>query len=314
MANAVPSRLGQVNLAGDAKALFLKVFGGEVLTAFMEATAFMSRHMVRTITSGKSASFPATGKGSASYHTPGAELVGSTVAANEKIIVVDDLLVADRFVAEIEEAMNHYDIRSIYSRDIGMALARTFDKNVAQVMVKAARASATVTGGNGGTVIDSANSKTDAQALVDAIFDAIQALDEKDVPTADRYIFLQPAQYYLLVNSSIKAINRDYNADTNGGPASGQIFRIGGVPIVKTYNLPSTEITTGPTAYQGDFTTTSALVSHRDAAGTVKLIDVAVSSDWDPRRLGTLLVGKMAVGSDVLRPECAVEIRTGAPA
>ena len=55
MANSVPSRLGQVNAAGDAIALFLKVFAGEVLTAFVETNVFMPRSMVRTISSGKSA-------------------------------------------------------------------------------------------------------------------------------------------------------------------------------------------------------------------------------------------------------------------
>jgi hypothetical protein len=51
----VPSRLGQANGAGDALALFLKVFAGEVLTAFAETNVAMPRHLVRTITSGKSA-------------------------------------------------------------------------------------------------------------------------------------------------------------------------------------------------------------------------------------------------------------------
>lgn len=57
MAASVPSRTGQADLAGDVKALFLKVFAGEVLTAFSETNVFMSRHMVRTITSGKSAQY-----------------------------------------------------------------------------------------------------------------------------------------------------------------------------------------------------------------------------------------------------------------
>lgn len=52
-----PSRLGQANGAGDALALFLKVFSGEVLTAFAETNVALSRSMVRSIKSGKSAQF-----------------------------------------------------------------------------------------------------------------------------------------------------------------------------------------------------------------------------------------------------------------
>lgn len=36
MANANVNRLGQINNAGDEKALFLKVFAGEVLASFRE--------------------------------------------------------------------------------------------------------------------------------------------------------------------------------------------------------------------------------------------------------------------------------------
>ena len=67
MANASVSRLGQVNNAGDAKALFLKVFSGEVLTAFAEKNIMADKVMTRTISSGKSAQFPLTGKIGAEY-------------------------------------------------------------------------------------------------------------------------------------------------------------------------------------------------------------------------------------------------------
>lgn len=225
------------------------------------------------------------------------------------MISIDDLLVADRFIADIDEAMNHFDVRSIYSRDIGMALARTFDKNVAQVGVLAARATATVTGGNGGSQITDTDARTNADSLIQSIFDAAATLDEKDVPESDRYAFLKPDQYYLLVNSSSKLVHADYTSGGNGGVDSGKVLSVAGMQIVKTNNLPSANIIAGPTAYQGDFTNTAALVMQRDAVGTVKLIDLAVESEYDIRRQGTLIVGKYAVGHGVLRPECAVEIK-----
>lgn len=64
MANISPSRIGAQNndvgtYAKDT-ALFLKVFSGEVLKAFKEVNVALERSMVRTISSGKSAQFPAT--------------------------------------------------------------------------------------------------------------------------------------------------------------------------------------------------------------------------------------------------------------
>jgi hypothetical protein len=49
MSNATPSRLGQVEAAGSADALFLKQFSGEVLTAFEQTTVTADKQMLRTI-------------------------------------------------------------------------------------------------------------------------------------------------------------------------------------------------------------------------------------------------------------------------
>ena len=42
----------------------------------------------------------------------------------------------------------------------------------------------------------------------------------------------------------------------------------------------------------------------------MKLMDLAVESDYDIRRQGTLMVAKYAMGHGVLRPEAAVQIQT----
>ncbi len=306
--NMTVSSPGQVNGAGDAKALYLKVFAGEVLSAFTEKNIAMARTMVRSITSGKTAQFPASWKSSAAYHTPGDLIIGTVINGNERNISIDDLLVASCFMANYDEAMTHYDMRSEYSRQLGEALAKKNDQQLLQVLVLAARASATVTGGSGGTAITDANAKVNADSLISDLFEAAQALDEKDVPEGDRFCALKPDQYYLLVNSASKAIHRDYGGA--GNIADGLIMRVAGLEIVKTNHLPSTNVNTGVAAYQGDFTNLAALVWHRSAAGTVKLVDVAVESDYMVQYQGTLVVAKQALGHGILRPESAVEIKT----
>src|SRR5210317_2412871 len=138
--------------------------------------------MVRSISSGKSASFPVMGRIAAAYHTPGAEIVGTDVNHNEKVITINDLLVSSAFLSNIEEAKNHWDVRSAYSTEIGRALAFQKDKHVLQTIGQAAQASASVTGGDGGTVltntnIASATDSTAANAMIDAIFAAAKELD-----------------------------------------------------------------------------------------------------------------------------------------
>ena len=154
MANMTVVRPGQINGAGDDRAMFLKVFAGEILSAFTETNVAMSRHVVRTITGAKSAQFPATWKATAGYHVPGVEITGGVINGAERVINIDDMLYSSVFMSDIDEAMSHFDFRSEYSRELGAALARHLDKNVLQVGLLAARASSTVTGGNGGIQVE----------------------------------------------------------------------------------------------------------------------------------------------------------------
>lgn len=302
---------GQANGAGAADGLFLKVFAGEVLTAFSEANKFAERTLTRSITSGKSAQFPATWKATGGYHTPGTYLVGQQILSNERVITIDDLLTSQVFIASIDEAKSHFEFRSEYSKQVGLFLAYQMDKNLAQNICLAARASATITGANGGTQIVNSTAKTNADSLIASVADAVQALDEKDVPMNDRFVALPPDQYLQLLTSGSRAINRDYNSDSvNGGVGSGEVYKLFGAEIVRTNHIPKTNVTTGPAAYQGNFSNTAAVVWQRGAVGTVKLMDLAVEMEYLIQNQGTLIVAKYAIGHGILRPECAVEVVT----
>jgi hypothetical protein len=319
MANATPSRLGVVNGASPSdfattNTLFLKVFAGEVLTAFDETNVMKDLHVSRTIASGKSASFPVTGKANAAYHTAGTPLLGTqAIKHNEIVINIDDVLVADTFIANIDEAKNHYDVRAEYSRLLGMALAKAFDTRTMRVGLLAARSAATITGQNGGSALVSATSGTDGAALAAAIFNAAQVMDEKDVPENDRVAIVKPEQYYNLVQTT-SVINRDWGGA--GVYADGTVLRVAGIQIIKSNNLPQANVAgvAGENnTYSGDFSNTTALVMQKSAIGTVKLMDLAVertSGDFEIMYQGTLMVARYAMGHGVLRPECAVEIKS----
>jgi len=308
MSAATPLRIGQVNEAGATDALFLKVFGGEVLTAFEEVNVMQSLQTIRNIQSGKSAQFPATWKVNASYHTPGAEIVGQTSKVAERVITIDDLLISDVFVPNIDEAKNHYDYRSEYSAQTGRALAKTFDQNSLQVAVNAARASATVTGANGGLELSNDAYATTGSTIAAGIFSSAQNFDEKDVPENDRYAILRPAQYYIVAQTT-DVINKDWGGA--GVYAEGEVLKAAGIHFVKSNHIPSTNVTgSNNAAYDGDFTKTVGVVLQKGAMGTVKLMDLSAEMEYDMRRQGTLIVAKYAQGSGILRPECAVELKT----
>jgi hypothetical protein len=264
--------------------------------------------------------FPRFGKTSAAYHTPGTELLGqNNITQAEVVIPIDDLLVTHQFIANIDEAKSHYDARSIYSNEMGIALANQLDKHLLQLAALAARASNAVTSLPGGSQIftdttgvpATPNFLTNGDHLAAAIFLAAQELDEKDVPEGDRCCFVAPAQYYALVRAKDN-INRDWGG--MGSYSEGDIMRIAGIEIVKTNHMPRTNVANGTLGagtgnrYAGDFSNTAAIVMEKSALGTVKLFDLGMEAEYQISRQGTLMVAKYAMGHGILRPESAVEI------
>jgi hypothetical protein len=315
MTAATPSRLGQVNLSGDVEALFLDVFGGEVLAAFETKVQMRDKHMVRQIEHGRSARFPATFKVGTAYHTPGAEIVGQTVRHNEVTISIDDILVSDVFVANIDELQNHYDVRSIYSTEMGNALALAYDRNVTRNLLRAARGAELFPGDGGGAIITNAGFATTATTLFDGISQAKQTMEEKDVPVDSMSVYaaFRPALWYLMARSD-RALNKDFN---DGGTLGKSVLEtVDGTTIIKSTALPfgtnDSSNTALPSGYRINMTNTSGVVWTPMAAATLQLMDVQMESEYDIRRQGTLMLGKYLVGHGPLRSKCAVELRTAA--
>lgn len=336
--NTTATRLGQIDLSGDALAIFLKKFSGEVLQTFEESNIMMPLHMVKTIQNGKSAQFPVTGVASANYHTPGENIADagnsylSQIRNAEKIISIDPVLIASTFVANIDEIMNHWDARSVYASELGRTLAIRSDTAIIKTFIAAARSSANYTGGNVGDQIDVSAASTTADAtetytaanLQDSLFLAAEKLDDNDIPNdGRRFAVLSPTDYYKLVNASIatSALNRDVGG--LGSIASGTIPQVAGINIFKSTHIPTTDLSgtsTGDGAsnndvfggsgvgYNGDFSDTVGIVAHPSAVGTVKLLDLATESEYKMELQGTLLLAKYAMGHGVLRPEAAFEL------
>ena len=326
------SRPGMLDNAGDQNELFLKQWAGEVLASFEEACVMMPCHTVRTIASGKSAQFPAVGTANARYHTPGESIIEdqdaggndylTPVATGEITVTINDLLVSGVFVANIDEAKNHWDVRSEYTRQMGFALANAADTTLINYGFAGARATTDRFGNTSpttylGTKIDIGDAGNGAHLLA-GIVDAAQAMDEKNVPANDRFCVMAPAEYYLLVEENKDAINRDYGNDGNGSLASGVVLSVAGIQILKSNHLPTADWTPdagdlGSASGAHDFVGTAghdvkALCFQRSALGTVKLMDLSVESEYQVERQGTLMVARYAMGHDVLRHEALVQL------
>ena len=261
----------------------------------------------------------------AAYHTPGEPILGSgDPPVAEKTIQCDDLLISSAFVYDLDETLAHYSLRSEISSKIGHALAEAYDKKVFRTIALAAREAHPITASPGpepgGTQIELGVTKEyNAQALVDAFFEAAAVLDEKNLPKTGRTAVLNPRQYYALVAQvSSNILNRDYG-NSQGNLNSGEgLVEIAGINIVRSNNLPFQAGTinqqTGENNdYSGAFADHAGLIYQKDAAGVVEAIGPQVQttgSDIKTMYQGYLIVGRLAMGVGTLNPAAAIEIQT----
>jgi|TARA_Y100000033_G_scaffold25479_1_gene24069 tRNA U38,U39,U40 pseudouridine synthase TruA len=244
------TQLGQSNLAGDTRALYLKLFSGEMFKGFQHNTIARDLIMKRTIKNGKSLQFIYTGRTKSEFHTPGNSILGDTNNAPpvaEKTITIDDLLISSAFVYELDEVLAHYDLRSEISRKIGYALAEKYDRLAFRAVARGARQASPVSATGyvepGGTQIRVGSTTNDSDAfnssnLVAAFYDAAAALDEKGVSSDGRVAVLNPRQYYELIQAvgSNGLVNRDVQGTAL---QSGQgIIEIAGIKVFKSMNIP----------------------------------------------------------------------------
>ena len=339
-------RLGQIK--GDAatwtagagaldkdRAMFLKLGSAEILDAFMTNTVFKGKTRERNIRGGKSVAFPITGKMAARYHQPGTQILGQgndPSDLNERVIELDALMVADAAIYQVDELMNYYDIRQIYTTELGRSLAYEYDKRVARLIWAAANNSTepldkTINEGRTGQVIDLGSDKATFDAktrqargdeLVEAIFAARVGFEEKDVSIDNMYAVFSPDDYYSITQSS-RAINVDFNGGggANGSIASGETARIAGIPLYSSNHVvqPSYTLVAGDVNpdYAQDLTKCRGMVFHRDAVGVVSLLSPSLQmtgSEFRVQYQSDLLVARQALGMGQLRAECAAVIKT----
>ena len=321
---STPARFGYGQSTSDDRNLFLKVFGGEVLTAFTEKVVTLDKHVVRNIEFGKSAQFPKTWKASSAYHEAGQQLLGDDIDTTEVTITIDGLLVSHTAIYDLDEKMSHFDVTSEFSQELGRSLAREFDKNVLRQIVLAARTAADGPFPAGNTITDAAlvNSSiagTTGKSWIDHIREANIALYNKNVPEdMPRYLVVNAdvfdaIKYAVDSTHGYLVINRDFGEQAGVVAGAGNVIQIDGVTIIRSNLMPTANETSDTSVYskyRANYSTTTGIMWCPEAVGTLKLMDLAMETERDVRRQEDFMVAKMAVGHGVLRPELAVEFKT----
>ncbi|NBK20413.1 MAG: phage capsid protein [Spirochaetia bacterium] len=323
-------KIGQNNGKGstdtDKLSLFLKVFGGEVLAAFARRSVAMQKFMVRTIQNGKSAQFPVLGRTGAKYLAPGDSLDDQRegIKHTEKVINIDGLLSTDVLIYDIEDAMNHYDVRSEYSAQIGEALAIAADGAIlgelAILCNPLAGKNENIAGlgtasvlkvGEKATISASAEPEVAlGKAIIAGLTKARAALTKNYVPAADRTFFTTPENYSAIL-AALMPNSANFAALID--PETGNIRNVMGFEVIEVPHLTQGGAD-GKHAIPADATTATDVVNltnivglfgHRTAVGTLKLRDMALERARRPEYQADQIIGRYAMGHGGLRPEAA---------
>lgn len=299
----------KTNSGTDDRELFLTEFGGMVLDAWEEVNNYENLTFKRTITQGKADTFPIIGrKRDAEEHTPGEIILGGNVEHNEVNISLDKMLVDSAFIAEIDELMVHYSLSEPYARQIAESLSTTYDRRVAIMHILASRITTRpYTGGPLPNGYFDAAVNTDPAKLEEAAFAAVKWIKTFDVGGGPLSYRLGWAQYLLLAKySTIDKVQWSGSGDRS----TGQVGLIAGIQPYATNHIPKTNITTGNSKFQGDFSTTIGHISNEMAVGTLNRRGLKVVMKEQDERLGTLLIGSKFCGHGTLRGECSFEVAT----
>lgn len=331
---AIGQNQGKGNTDQDKLANFLKIFGGEVLTAFARRSVTMDKHMVRTIQNGKSASFPVMGRTAAAYLKPGESLDDKRgeIKHSEKVITIDGLLTSDVLIFDIEDAMNHYDVRSEYSAQLGEALAIAADGAVLAEMALLCNLPAAndenIAGLGKATVLqigDKAALSADAEAMGKAILKGLTTararLTTNFVPSSDRKFYTTPDNYSAIL-AALMPNSANYSALID--PETGSIRNVMGFEVIEVPHLTAggagdtrPDVAGGMTNQKHAFPATATptakvaldsivgLFNHRSCVGTVKLKDMALERARRAEYQADQIIGKYAMGHGGLRPEAA---------
>lgn len=291
--------------------LFLVEFGGMVIQSYDEAMDYGDLRFVKNITQGKSDTFPIIGrKRDATEHVPGELIVGGSIEGNEIEITVDNMLIDSAFLAEIDTLLAHFELSAPYAKQIGQSLGTTNDRRIAIMHILASRVTTAAQGQPTPGYFYHADLKTSGAQLENAAYASAKYLRENDMSGEKPKIMLPHQQILLL--SRYSGLEGGPVTTGSGNRSAGTIGLIAGLQPYGTNHIPDTNITTGLSKYQGDFSTTVGHCSSRMAVGTLERRGLKIVMKDQDERLGTLIIGSMLNGHGKLRPECSIEWRTDA--
>jgi len=321
--NAAPqvtSIPGVAGNTGTAATFIPEIWSDEVIAEYEKnlVLAGLVRKMSMKGKKGDTIHVPSPTRGDASEKV--AETSVSLIAdtEDELVINIDQHWEYSRMIEDITDAQALASLRRFYTSDAGYALARQTDTVLFSQGTKLGdgtgagwvhsntirpQSAAENAGRPGSAVPYAADALTTAMLFTDATMrDALQVLDDADVPMTGRFFVIPPS-----LCNEIRGIDRYNSADfvNNKGVVNGKIGELYGVDIYVSTNVPVIETAAANNA-GGDVR--GALLAHRDAYILVEQVGIRSQTQYKQEHLSTLYTSDRLFGVQCYRPENGVTV------
>ena len=240
---------------------------------------------------GDTINIPMPLRGSANQKLTETQVTLVADTSGNKQVVVDQHWEYSRLIEDITSVQALASMRKFYTQDAGYALASKVDSD----LIATAIANFTSVGHatEGGLIVPAVEGS--AEDFSDQAFrDAIQILDDNDVPMDNRKLVIPPA-----ARNHIMGIDRYVSSDfVNGrGVVNGKIGELYGVDVFVSTNLPANTSGEKP-----------CLLFHTDALVIAEQMAVRTQTQYKQEYLADLMTADTLYGEDVYREDSGVVI------
>ena len=310
--------LGTNHVTNTTAATFIpEIWSDEIVAAYQKnlVLANLVKKMSHVGKKGDTIHIPKPTRGTASAKAASSQVTLIAATESEVQISINKHYEYSRLIEDITDVQAQPSLRQFYTQDAGYALAKQVDDDLFSLGKSLGDGDGSDWTHSNVFYIDGANGlatyAVDTVASTDlftdlAFRDAVQQLDDADVPMDNRFIVIPPS-----VRNTIMGIDRYNSSDfvDGRGVMNGQIGSLYGVDVYVSSNCPVIE-TAADNAAGGDVK--AAIFGHQDAFVLAEQLGVRTQTQYKQEYLGDLMTADTLYGVQVVRPESAIVIAVNA--
>ena len=272
-----------------------KLWSDEIIAAY--ENSIVMKPLVRSLKMsgrrGDTMHIPMPQRGDANEKVAETQVTLNASTEGEKIITIDQHWEFSKMIEDIVSKQALPSLRRFYTEDAGYALARKVDSDLIAASNLWTAKIDSVAGSPGSSV--NPHVAGSAEAFSDqALRDAIQILDDANVPMDGRKLVIPPS-----AKNAMLGIERYVSTDfKNGmGVQTGMIGEVYGIDVYCSTNIPASAEGEKP-----------CLLFHTDALVIAEQMSIRTQTQYKLEYLADLMTADVLYGFDCYRPECGVQI------